>query len=1162
MPSELGAFNSQHGGTRDAAYFEGFDNMITGTVPTEFGYISASTAHLHLYQNSITGSLPTQLGQLSNAALSVENLQVLLSSNSLCSDIPSEIAALTVAPYNSKWDTSNTFIGTPCCEALPAVDYTKIGYTCAPTPGPSSTQKPTKTLTAVPSPDPTLEPTELPVPSPTTAPTLVPTMAPTVTCERGEYYNSDSSACESCSIGRFWNYSEAPPYEADEGGDFCTLCPAGKYQDLEGQSNCTACPSGSTSYAARDGCGVCPAGQYQDSQDCKYCPEGTYGQVEGLDTCATCGAGSKTNEYEGATECTGCSAGRAATEGTAVDCDVCPEGTYAPKQSETCENCEAGTYSAEESGSCDTCEAGKRSRVRWSNCTECRPGKFAIAQSGSCTACSSGSYSSTWASSACVDCPSAKFAKNASSTECMDCPAGKFNPAKGSPSCNQCDEGKISTAASTSCTSCSGGKYSDPSKNNTNCEACVAGRYSQTADSSCTACDSGKFSAEESSSCTSCSSGKYSNSSASECDECPPGRITASNGRQECEDCDAGYHQPASGESVCKGCIDRHGPGYSSSEGATNCTLCEARYYRDSDDKCSGCLNDATCAAGTTTETLLVKPGYFRFSSTSEVIEECPYPANCVGGSNQSKLCLIGATGPLCTLCEPNYHLSEESVEGHCEPCSVETSWTGPIVAGCIFIVVFTLFCVGLYYKKDQLLKFEKDNKLKLKEFGSQCNSIFVTMQIVLLLESNHAEVGGTEMPNPYSGFLKTVGFLNLDVIQFVPFNCVYSDGFDHGKALVLECSVPLALFVLALSFSGWQTRRRMVAAVRAGVRNKEETNHTMTRFMQVLFLVLPTISRRICQTFRCVDYDVGEGSALHHSYLVVDYAVVCDQTSEEYRNMIIFASLMLLVYPIGVPLAVLTMLGRFRSRLDPKNLSEHDAIKQRQNDEVLRKEPIMTFALLYRPRYWWYEIYNMLRRLALTSMVLGCRTLAQTTVFVVAVSILTLVIERESEPFQNPFLSAFTYCMHWQIVLFVQFQLLLDAQMTSSAGAVMISILLLFTNLLMVVVVAIDTRTTKYRKDLAKKGSAFVLATTVLEESGVAPAMRRTLYRQSSSGRFDAADNPMYAAGAGVTTERVGAGGHELPGAEVEVKVDGADAANAPPAEKRSLDSPPLGTL
>ena len=96
MPSELGAFNSQHGGTRDVAYFEGFGNKITGTIPTEFGYISASTAHLRWYQNSITGPLPTQLGQLSNAASSVDNLQVLLSDNSLCSDIPSEIAALTI----------------------------------------------------------------------------------------------------------------------------------------------------------------------------------------------------------------------------------------------------------------------------------------------------------------------------------------------------------------------------------------------------------------------------------------------------------------------------------------------------------------------------------------------------------------------------------------------------------------------------------------------------------------------------------------------------------------------------------------------------------------------------------------------------------------------------------------------------------------------------------------------------------------------------------------------------------------------------------------------------------------------------------------------------------------------------------------------------------
>ena len=57
-----------------------------------------------------------------------------------------------------------------------------------------------------------------------------------------------------------------------------------------------------------------------------------------------------------------------------------------------------------------------------------------------------------------------------------------------------------------------------------------------------------------------------------------------------------------------------------------------------------------------------------------------------------------------------------------------------------------------------------------------------------------------------------------------------------------------------------------------------------------------------------------------------------------------------------------------------------------------------------------------MSRRLALTCVVLSCSNLAQSTVFTVFVSIVTLVVERESAPYINPFLSAFTYALHWQI--------------------------------------------------------------------------------------------------------------------------------------------------
>ena len=105
-------------------------------------------------------------------------------------------------------------------------------------------------------------------------------------------------------------------------------------------------------------------------------------------------------------------------------------------------------------------------------------------------------------------------------------------------------------------------------------------------------------------------------------------------------------------------------------------------------------------------------------------------------------------------------------------------------------------------------------------------------------------------------------------------------------------------------------------------------------------------------------------------------------------------------------------------------------------------RDPICTFARTLRPRFYLYEVYNMARRLALTGecvvraasltqhlfpkhhcpntlvVVLMCETLAQSTILVLFVSILTLVVERESSPYVNRFVSAFTYALHWQIVM------------------------------------------------------------------------------------------------------------------------------------------------
>jgi hypothetical protein len=127
---------------------------------------------------------------------------------------------------------------------------------------------------------------------------------------------------------------------------------------------------------------------------------------------------------------------------------------------------------------------------------------------------------------------------------------------------------------------------------------------------------------------------------------------------------------------------------------------------------------------------------------------------------------------------------------------------------------------------------------------------------------------------------------------------------------------------------------------------------------------------------------------------------------SERYLWINIYAGAMVLVYPIGVPTLLFLMLRRWRYQLNPrlKNPIMSDEDVERIRYGTTNTETITQFAVLYKPRWMYYEVFNTFRRLTLTSFVLACPTLAITTIFTVCVSILTLVIERESQPHQVGF--------------------------------------------------------------------------------------------------------------------------------------------------------------
>eukprot|EP00619_Florenciella_sp_RCC1007_P011561 CAMPEP_0205918708 /NCGR_PEP_ID=MMETSP1325-20131115/9977_1 /ASSEMBLY_ACC=CAM_ASM_000708 /TAXON_ID=236786 /ORGANISM="Florenciella sp., Strain RCC1007" /LENGTH=400 /DNA_ID=CAMNT_0053286261 /DNA_START=21 /DNA_END=1223 /DNA_ORIENTATION=+ len=304
----------------------------------------------------------------------------------------------------------------------------------------------------------------------------------------------------------------------------------------------------------------------------------------------------------------------------------------------------------------------------------------------------------------------------------------------------------------------------------------------------------------------------------------------------------------------------------------------------------------------------------------------------------------------------------------------------------------------------------------------------------------------------------------------------MYESSFDHFDALILETIVPLAVLVAAELYS------KSVNRLRAPTDTNSHKQHILSAWLTMLFLILPVVSRRICQSFTCDAYEDGTEVM---RYLRADTAIDC--SSLRHDLMSVFAMCMVLVYPIGAPLLLFILLFQHRENLNPPDREEEDVIEARKVEtaqsyedkvlaEALADDPVTSFALHFRPRFWWYEVYNMSRRLLLTCVVLICDGLAQTTLFVTTVAIVTLVIEQETKPYCASFLSAYCNVACWQILLFALYLLLLDAAMTEGFQAALISSLLMLANVALIATIFTETKVNReHREESIRRKTKFV---------------------------------------------------------------------------------------
>jgi len=318
------------------------------------------------------------------------------------------------------------------------------------------------------------------------------------------------------------------------------------------------------------------------------------------------------------------------------------------------------------------------------------------------------------------------------------------------------------------------------------------------------------------------------------------------------------------------------------------------------------------------------------------------------------------------------------------------------------------------------------------------------------------------EFPVSFSKFVSAFSFVNLNVIQLIPVDCMFESNFLTGL-------ITTTLFPIGLSGILFVIEKYFESRPDLKIQEIQEIRgQYFGYFLFLTFLVFPSVCTTIFQTFSCHKLDNGE------SYMRADYSIDCD--SGEYTTAQVWAGLMIFVYPIGIPLLYFILLFSKRKDLNPSSKEgmgderksmdkyncEQKMDEKEKRDEIARKiiqrtqeiydsneedlsyqaaeerakievrdkcEDLVTLSFLfeaYEPRMWWWEVFECLRRLMLTGMLIFCLPgTAYQMVIGILISQLTIKMYSFYKPFvedDDDFLAEIT---QWQ-TFFVLFGALL----------------------------------------------------------------------------------------------------------------------------------------
>ncbi|CAM9755964.1 unnamed protein product [Ectocarpus fasciculatus] len=379
-------------------------------------------------------------------------------------------------------------------------------------------------------------------------------------------------------------------------------------------------------------------------------------------------------------------------------------------------------------------------------------------------------------------------------------------------------------------------------------------------------------------------------------------------------------------------------------------------------DECSGCSitrGDVkpVCEAplehtkaegpGTTVETLTIARGHWRATNESESILACYNADACIGGETGADgYCSPGYKGPYCAVCETGYSSSLAHTCTRCSSSRRQGLMAATIIGALVAVLMIVLVC---RYVLSAELEEEKTgwfHRRVLRVVPLQALKIIVVVWQIL---TQFAAAANVSYPGVYQDFLNAISIINLDLGSVLSAGCLWSEIDFHGRLLV---STVWPLIVVGfLSMTYWIAMRRTgeTAEKAAGAVETIRRKH-QTVLLLLTFLVYSSVSSMVFQTFACERLDDGI------EYLRADYSIQC--ADAKHKAFEAYAGVMIMVYPVGIPL------------LYAVQLFQHRGVLADASADKAAAQPIVGLWEPYRPERFYYEVVECGRRIMLTGVV------------------------------------------------------------------------------------------------------------------------------------------------------------------------------------------------